>query len=140
MVAQVVVGVKAFDSEVLALEAVPRLASPFISPLVESHDCCLGQRVEMQVVSDHRSRTLRIHVEPLGLHGEDREQIAVGMVARGRAGSAVARRPVVGACLQDARRQAAAGVSDPSASSVTWAGIFTTSQCQKPEPVGASGS
>jgi hypothetical protein len=28
----------------------------------------------------------------------------------------------------------------PSGSSVTFGGMFTTSQCQKPEPVGASGS
>ena len=85
--------------------------SRLMSPFVKSHDRRLGHHVEMQVEPDHRARAVRIHVEPLGLDGEDREQIAVRMVSRGRTGPAVARRPEVGACLQRAGRQVAAAAS-----------------------------
>ncbi len=95
------------------IDEMQQLASGLMSPLIQSHDRGLGQRVEMQVEPDHRARAVRIHIELLGLHGEDREQIALRMVSRRRTRSAVARRREIGACLQRAGRQVAAAASRP---------------------------
>jgi hypothetical protein len=62
----------------------------------------------MQIEADHRGRGVRFHVEPVGFHREHGEQIAVRMIARGRAGAAIAGRAEIGAGLQRARRQRAA--------------------------------
>src|SRR5262249_16493334 len=62
------------------------------SPLVETHDRRLGQRIEMELKADDGCRCIRRHLQAVGPDRKHREQITVRMVAGGRTRTAVARR------------------------------------------------
>src|SRR5262249_41421581 len=105
----------------------------------------------MELKADDGCRGIRRHLQTIGPDREHREQIAVRMVAGGRARNAVGRRGGAGKGLGGVRRSVrvcsapggscgAFGLPASAASSVTFGGMFTTSQCQNPLPVGASGS
>jgi hypothetical protein len=65
----------------------------------------------MQVEADNCSRGVRLNVDFVGFHRKHREQIAMRMVAFGRARPAVAGRAEIGACLQRTGRHFSAGTS-----------------------------
>ena len=59
----------------------------------------------MELKADDRCRRVGGDLQAFGADREHREQVAVRVIARGRAGAAIARRAEVGARLQGARRQ-----------------------------------
>ena len=61
----------------------------------------------MQIEADNRRRCVSLHIELVGFHGKHGEQIAVRMVARRRARTAISGHSEIGACLQRSRRQLA---------------------------------
>ena len=63
----------------------------------------------MQVETEDGAGIVGGHVQPVHVHGEDGEDIAVRTVAGGRSGAAEAGLAVVGAPLDGAERQMAAG-------------------------------
>jgi hypothetical protein len=71
----------------------------FTSPLEQPHDGRLCQRIEMQVEANDGSRGVRLHIQLVGFHREDCEQITMRMIALGRTRPAVARRTEVGSRL-----------------------------------------
>ena len=91
---------------------------------------------EMQIEADDGRRRVGFDVELVGLHGKHGEQVAVRMIALGRARAAMAGPPKsVRVCKAPADSLPLA-LPAPSASSLTFAGVFPTRRCQKPEPVG----
>src|SRR5262249_21041319 len=78
------------------------------SPLEQPHDLCLRECIEMQVEAHDRGRSVDLHVKPVGLHREDREQITVWVIALGRTWSAITGRAKIGPRLQRTCRQLAA--------------------------------
>src|SRR5690606_3986693 len=62
----------------------------------------LGQGVEVQVEAEDGPRVVFRHVQPIHIHGEDGEDVAVRAVARGRGGAAETGLAVVGAALDGA--------------------------------------
>ena len=97
--------------------------------------------MEVKLEADHRGRNVGVAVEVIDVNREYRDVIAVRPVARRRARAAIARDAEIGAALNRARRrQIGLQVAGVLGSSVAVAGILNTTQCQKPLPVGASGS
>src|SRR4249920_1937424 len=72
-------------------------------PLEQAHDLGFRQRIEMQIEADNGSGGIVFHGELVGFHRKHREQIAVRMIALGRAWAAVAGRAEIRAGLHRAR-------------------------------------
>src|SRR6516162_5540308 len=65
----------------------------------------------MQIEAHDRGGCIRLHVEPIGFHCEDGEDITVWMVPLRRAWASITRRPEIRAGLHGASRQVAAGAT-----------------------------
>src|SRR5258706_9461826 len=75
------------------------------SALVEAHDGCPGQRVEMELKSNDGRRRISRHLQTVYGNSKDREQIPVRVIARRRTWTAVAGSTEVGSRLQRSLRQ-----------------------------------
>ncbi len=98
-----------------------------------------GDRVEPQIEPRDGGRDVGVDAELLDVEGVHGEHVPVRLVALRRRGAAEVLGPVVVAHLERAVGQPAPPRA-PADSAVTDAGMSITSQCQNPEPVGASGS
>src|SRR3954451_19828264 len=81
--------------------------TPSPSALEQPDDRRFGERVEMQLESDHRRRGIRAHPE-FGFDRVHREEIAVRMVAFRRTGPAISGNAEIRPGLQRSLRQLAA--------------------------------
>ena len=107
-----------------------------ISVSEDRNDGCPGQRVESKVKSGHGRGNVRVDAQLVGVQRMHGEHVPVRLVARRGSRAAEVLGPVV---VADAERSLGQAGS-VAESSVTDAVMSMTSQCQKPEPVGASGS
>ena len=102
----------------------------------------LGERVEVKLKPDEGGAVVFVAVELRRVHGEDREVIVVRRIALGRAGAAVAGNAKIGcgSAPRPSARRRPFGLPAFLGRLVTSGGMLKTTQCQKPLPVGASGS
>jgi len=109
--------------------------------LEQAHQARLRERVEIEVEADERRRTVSRNGKRLLRNRKHGEEVAVGMVVRRRTWAEIAGNPQIRPRLQrTCRKLAGFRLPASSGNSVTVAGMLTTSQCQNPLPVGASGS
>src|SRR5215217_7656398 len=110
----------------------------WLSPAVPEGHGRLPDRVLAQVEPDHCTGRLLVEIEPVRLEGVDGEVVAVRLAGR-RTRAAVARLPEVGHAL-DCVRWEIRGAPISFRNACGRGGIFDTTQCHQPLPVGASGS